>query len=105
MTKRNPSLYATASESHLAYLRSQEHPHEIAVVTLSGYKVGEERSQYQWAQLFAASPDMLEMLQDELTRSNTEARTWAGFPVDRAYIELDCRRDKIRALIAKAGAA
>ena len=55
MTKRNPSLYATASESHLAYVRSQEHPHEIAVVTLSGYKVGEERSQYQWAQLSSIS--------------------------------------------------
>ena len=43
---------------------------------------------------------------DELTVLDAEARTWAGFPAtDPAYIALVNRRDKIRAVIAKAGAA
>jgi hypothetical protein len=56
--------------------------------------------------LLLAAPGLLKTLQDELTVLDAEARTWAGFPAtDPAYIELENRRDKIRAVIAKAGAA
>ena len=58
------------------------------------------------ALLIVAAPDLLKTLQDELTVLDAEARTWAGFPAtDPAYIALENRRDKIRALIAKAGSA
>lgn len=40
---------------------------EIAVVTLTGYKVGAERSPGEWATLFAAAPELLAALQHLLT--------------------------------------
>ena len=58
------------------------------------------------ALLIVAAPDLLKSLQDELTVLDAEARTWAGFPAtDPAYIALENRRDKIRAVIANASAA
>jgi len=58
------------------------------------------------ALLIVSAPDLLKTLQDELTVLDAEARSWAGcFDTDPAYIAVKNRRDKVRAVIAKAGGA
>jgi hypothetical protein len=57
------------------------------------------------AKLIIAAPDLLEFLLDELAILDEKARSWAGWPAtDPRYIQLKNRRDKLRAVIAKAGA-
>jgi hypothetical protein len=49
--------------------------------------------------------ELLQVLRDELSVLDAEARSWAGFPAtDPAYIALEKRRQKIRYAISKAGA-
>jgi hypothetical protein len=55
-------LYATKSENHQAFVRSEAGGHEVAIVTMSGYKVGSEPSQFDLAELFAASPVLAERM-------------------------------------------
>src|SRR4051812_47202603 len=37
---------------------------EVAVITLTGYKVGHEKNPKQWAALFAAAPELLTALKN-----------------------------------------
>lgn len=48
---------------HMPALRFSKGGRELAVVTLSGYKIGAERSPQEWATLFAAAPDLLNACQ------------------------------------------
>jgi hypothetical protein len=65
MTKKNPELYAAYNPgSHFAYVRCQDGGREIATITLSGYMLGAERNQLEWALLFAAAPKMAEALRN-----------------------------------------
>lgn len=63
-TKRTPGLYVACEQPDRMNPRERQRPaiisqegREVAVITLTGYKINEERSPQDWAQIFAAAPE------------------------------------------------
>lgn len=104
-----PAVFASAADTvrggrnlnDLPAIRSDD-GREIAVVTLSGYRIGEEPSPEQWRALLAAAPDMLAAAKPIAKAADNYADCDDGFFIDNDATITVGQLRSLRAAIAKA---
>jgi hypothetical protein len=105
-SQHTPELYVARPDTvrgqgprihdYMPTIRLQDGGHELAIVTLNGRKQG-ERSQAEWANLFAVAPELLAALEDLLDAPDLNVDEME--PLTRQYIE------EARAAVAKTKSA